>query len=388
MTSPILTLRSSSRLLKWMGPWASSTAMPERVTKRVTKIPAQKPGQKELEAWIYTPKDHPPFGAVLIAPGLFPDGPEDRRLDRISRIFADAGNLVLTPFLPDYMSLRITPAVIEDTDRAFGTLLEQPDLPAGIRPGVFGISFGSLPALRLASAPHRAKQVGGLLVWGGFADWRETMHFAFTGEVNGQRLAEYDPTNQPVVFMNIIDRIPGGVPVEPELLIKGWRKFVLATWGKPDQKARFQEVAREIAQELPEAGREFFLIGCGAVPGGYELCKQLLAEAQGGDFLDARPHLKGLQCPVCLIHVRNDDVIPANQLDKIVAAVPPGVNLTTYLTGSFQHDGARGKGGGKLSPEFFREMQSMAGILLSFSRLGLRQGAGNVVDVSRQKGAL
>jgi pimeloyl-ACP methyl ester carboxylesterase len=387
MTSTLLTLRSTTRLLKWMGPWAKGNAMPEEVAKREIKIPPQKPGQRPLDAWIYTPKGHPPFGAVFIAPGLFPTGPEDQRLDRISRIFADAGNLVLTPFLPDYMSLRITPTVIEDTDRAYGALLEQPDLPPGIRPGVFAISFGSLPALRLATAPHRAGQVGGMTVWGGYADWRETMHFAFTGEVNGQRLAHYDPTNQPVVFMNIIDRIPG-VPVDPELMINAWRKFVLATWSNHDLRPRFKEVAREIAQELPEAGRNIFLIGCGAEPGGYELCTKLLAEAQGGEFLDPRPYLKDLHCPLCLVHVRNDDVIPANQLDRLVAALPPKASFTTYLTGSFEHDGKRGKGGGKLSPAFLREMQSMAGILLNFSRLGLRRGTGNMVDTSRQQTAL
>ncbi len=371
MASTLLTLRSAVRLAKWMGPWASDTEMPARIVRRTVEIKPAKPGDRPLEAWVYKPEGEEPVGAILVTPGLFPNGPDDRRLDRISRIFAASGMLVLTPFLPDFMSLRLSPRVIDDVDRAFGALLEQPELPADGLPGIFSVSFGSLPALSVASAPHRADQVGALMVWGGYADWRETMHFAFTGEVNGQRFSAFDPTNHPVIFMNLISQMPG-VPVDPEILIQGWLKFVLGTWGKPEQKKRFREVAREIAEELPAEARQLFLIGCGAEPGGYELCAQLLAQARN-DFLDPRPGLIGLRCPVYLIHARNDDVIPANQLNHLVAAMPPHLQLTTHLTGVYGHSGGRGQGGGGLSltPALVREVMTMLGILRSFSKLGL-----------------
>jgi pimeloyl-ACP methyl ester carboxylesterase len=371
MASTLLTLRCATRFVKWLGPWTSDTEMPEHVIRRTTEIKPVKPGDRPLEAWVYKPKNEAPMGAILVTPGLFPDGPEDRRLDRISRIFAASGMLVLTPFLPDFMSLRLSPRVIDDVDRAFGTLLEQPELPVDVLPGIFSVSFGSLPALSVASAPHRADQVGALMVWGGYADWRETMHFAFTGEVNGQRFASYDPTNHPVIFMNLISQMPE-VPVDPEILIQAWRKFVLSTWNKPEQKKRFREVAQEIADGLPAEARRLFLIGCGAESGGYELCARLLAQARS-EFLDPRPSLVGLRCPVHLIHARNDDVIPANQLDHLVAAMPPHVQLSTHLTGVYGHSGGRGQGGGGLSltPSLLREVMTMAGILRSFSKLGL-----------------
>lgn len=386
MVPTLLTLRSSTQLLKWMGPWSSEKQRPTRVKQRAVQISPQKPGQRPLEAWVYTPEGERPFGAILLAPGLFPDGPEDRRLDRICRILAAAGNVVLIPFLPDYMALRLTAEVSEDTDRAFEKLLEQPECPPDVRPGIFSISFGSLPALRVASAPHRAAQVGGVMVFGGYADWQETMHFTFTGEMNGKRLNAFDPTNQPVVFMNLLEQITD-LKVDPEVLLTTWRKFALATWGQPAQKARYKDVARELAHQVPEEGRELFLIGCGAEPGGYELAMKLLAQARR-DYLDPRLHLKNLQCPVCLIHSRDDDVIPVNQLDKLVEAMPPHVKVTTYLTGAFRHDGGRDQGSKTLTPEFFREMMSQAGILYNFSQLGLRRGPRNVVDTTRQQGSL
>ncbi|HYO56003.1 hypothetical protein [Archangium sp.] len=379
MPSSLTTLRSAARLLRWLSPWSPDNVMPSRVVQRSVQVKPLKPGDRPLEAWVYVPEGERPVGALLIAPGLFPRGPEDVRVDRISRVFASAGMVVLTPFLPDFMSLRLTPGVIDEMDRAFGALLEQPEVPKDVRPGIFSISFGSLPALRVASAPHRAEQVGAIAVWGGYADWRETMHFAFTGEVEGKRLYSYDPTNHPVVFMNLIEHMPD-VPVDPEILIDRWRRFVLATWNKPDQKARFREIARELAAELPEAGRKLFLIGCGAEEGGYELCERILSVARN-DFLDPRPSFTGLRCPVYLIHARNDDVIPSNQLNKLYQAMPRNVAVSTYLTGVYGHSGGRGQGGGRLSlaPSLLREVQAMSGILLSLSRVGLQPHPRNSV---------
>lgn len=361
-------LRASLRLLPWLGPWASDDNIPLHVQRRALTLAPQRAGHSPLRAWLYTPTDQKPIGALMIAQGLFPLGPEDRRLERISRIFASAGMLVLTPSLPDFMSLRLTSRVIEDMDQAFGALLELSERPVGVRPGILSVSFGSLPALRVAALPHRREQVGGLAIWGGYADWRETMHFAFTGQVEGRRVKSHDPTNHPVIFMNLIEQMPN-VPVAPERLIQAWRRFVLATWNQPEQKARFQEVAREIAQELPREGRNLFMMGCGARKGGYSLCMRLLSQARD-ELLDPRPHLEGLRCPVALIHARNDDVIPANQLRRLRDAMPPHVPVSTYLTGLYGHSGGRGQGGGglPLTPALFREAWSLAGILRSLAR--------------------
>ena len=65
-----------------------------------------------------------------------------------------AGFLVFAPFLPTYLALRVEDSVIEEVERAFEAVLNLPGRPPGA-PGVFSISFGSMPALRLAASSKR-----------------------------------------------------------------------------------------------------------------------------------------------------------------------------------------------------------------------------------------
>src|SRR5262249_46622065 len=151
-----------------------------------------------FDAWIYAPKHREPIGAYLLCPGIHYDGPADARFERFASILAAAGIVVLAPFLPDFLQLRVDPRVVGDLDRAFSALLDANERPRGSKPGLFSISFGSLPVLRVASSMERRDQVGAVMVFGGYADFANAMTFSLEGPAR-------DPTNQPVVFMNLID---------------------------------------------------------------------------------------------------------------------------------------------------------------------------------------
>lgn len=324
---------SYATLARWLGPWASEAVAPTGVERQVVAIDG------EVEVWEYRPRRGRVRGAMLVAPGLHYAGPADPRMDRFCRIMAASGLLVAAPFIRDYTALRVVPRALDDLARAFDHVRALPELPRGCRPIIFSISFGSLLALRLASARVRADQVGGLLIFGGYADWAETIRFSLTGEIDGMVHAAHDPLNQPVVFINLLDTMDG-VPDDRTPLIAAWTKYVRATWGRAEYKrgTRHHAVARSLAHEVPEGMRSLFLKGCGAEPGGFELCMDALSRATDASaFLDPRPHLDGLRCPVHIVHGVDDDVIPFIQLDRLARALPSHVECKTYLTGMYGH---------------------------------------------------
>ncbi len=332
-------LRCYATLIRWLGPWASPQSIPSGVCRTELTIEPRTGDEPEIRVWVYTPEGRPPIGSYLLLQGLHFAGPADPRFERFSRILAKAGLLIFTPFLPDYLELTAVAGVIRDADRAFAALMEYTERPRARLPGIFSISFGSLPALRLAASPERSSQVGGLMLFGGYADWKETASFCLTGELNGVRHTSHDPLDAPIIFINLLDAMPEAPDDKPPL-VDAWKRYVKATWGRPEMRPLEGRapIARQIAATLPEASRKFFLQGCLVEPGGVEI--GLDALARGGprwEVLDPRPHLSSLTCPVYIAHGIDDDVIPYTQLDRIREALPSGVPVTAHLTGLYGH---------------------------------------------------
>lgn len=322
-------------LLRWLGPWTPSDRAPEIRTERVPI--------GGFDAKLYAPPGRA-VGAYAIAPGLHYAGPDDPRMDRFCRVLAASGILTLAPYVPAYVALRVAASAIDDFARAFDALRAHPACPVA-RPGVFSISFGSLLALRLAAA--RPDDVGGVICFGGYADWDATVRFAATGLIDGQPWAVRDHRNLPVVFLNLLDELDG-VPADRAPLVAAWTKFVHATWGRPAMNAaeRWQPIARELADEVPDAARELYLQGVGLAPGGPARIDRALARAVDRTrFLDVRPHLAGVRGPVWLVHGVTDDVIPWPQARALADAMPTSARCKVYLTGLYGHtaiEGARG----------------------------------------------
>ncbi len=300
-------------------------------------------GRPDFAAWVYRSERFSPIGALLVAPGLHFLGPPDPRMDRFCRILADAGLLVMSPFIRDFMALRAIPSALSDFECAFASLLSQPDLPP-CRPGLFSISFGSLLALRLAASPKHRDAVGGVVIFGGYADWEETARFILTGEIaDGVRLP-FDPLSAPAVLVNLLEDIPGA-PADPQKLVDLWLRFADSTWRDPAAKIgdRYRDIARAMADELPPEQRELFLVGCGAEPGAWELCRPACERRRReGTFLDPLPHLDGLRCPVHIIHGVDDDVIPYVQAKKLANAMPGHVRTGVHITGLYGHTESTG----------------------------------------------
>jgi pimeloyl-ACP methyl ester carboxylesterase len=351
-----------ARLARWLGPWAAPEAAPVGITRRSIRVAS---GPREFEAWVYVDPSRAPQGSVLIMPGLHFAGPADPRFDRLSRVLAATGFVVLSPFLPDYTELLVRPTVLEDAEAALDALLAVPERPSA-KPGVFSISFGSLPALRLAA--RRSKDIGRLVVFGGFSSFHSTLSFALTGD--GER--KNDPLNSPVVMLNLLPYVEGVSSTDHDLLAQAFRAYCKASWNREESKipALHRAIAERVAEDLPERLREVFLVSARARPGVEDLAKAAIERA-GDQFswVEPAPHLASIACPVTLVHGREDDVIPFEEGQALERSLA-GKDVELILTGLYGH--SRGAGmSNTLSRvgENARELAGMTRILSAMARL-------------------
>lgn len=357
-------MRTAIRLARWLGPWSKPTQAPADVVREAVSIA----GPPALEAWVYRPRGREIVGSVLLVPGLHFLGPGDPRFDRFARVLAHAGHLVFAPFLPSYLRLEVSPAVLDEVEGALDALLVHPLRMRGRAPGLMSISFGSMPALRLAA--RRGDDLANVLIFGGFADFRRTLRFALRGE--GDR--PNDPLNAPAVVTNLLPFLDAKDGIRDEADRERLRQRLLAycacTWGRPEMKVRRAYVAHAeaLAAELDEPLRGLFLKACRVTPGIETLIEDALARAGTHfDWVDPRPELGAIRRPVTLVHGVTDDVIPFEESRALLEALAPHTEASLYLTGLYGHTQVEGVGHGPR--ELAQELFAMGRILHAMASL-------------------
>jgi pimeloyl-ACP methyl ester carboxylesterase len=313
---------STLSLARWLGPWADSTKAPQ--------VLVREEDADGVRIRIYGRHGHP----YLIAPGLHFAGPDDPRLDRFCRILANAGHLVIAPFIPDYLALMPNARAIADFRRVFAARARW----KSERPTVFSISFGSLLAFALA-ADH-ASDLDGLEIFGGYADFHATMEFCLTGTVGSGRNATRDPLNQSIVLMNLLDHLDPPC-ADSVAVAAAWRRYVMRVWGRPEMKARerFTAIADELAPDVADNVRELFHIGVGTQPGAVELAMPALARFDAR-ALDPSPYLPRVRGRVDLVHGTNDDVVPFEQSHALARQLTHA-DVRVHITGMYGHTGSQ-----------------------------------------------
>lgn len=344
---------------RWLGPWTPDEDVPPGTCRRQITFPS---GDRSIRAWTYR-SGAPIEGALLVVPGLHYLGPADPRLDRFCRVLASARMLVLCPFLPDFEELRVAETLGTDALAAYDALCSHPEVPQDIRPGVFSLSFGSLPALRVAAS----RDVGALMLFGGYADWTDTVRFSLTGNTEGGVEGRpYDPLNRPVVFNNLLPLFDG---VDKDAVGRAIFEQVRLTWGNVAMKepGALRPSALRLAGSLPDAAsKRLFLQATGLEGGGDERVWEALEASNGAfDHLDPRMWAQKVDVKAIVAHGRDDDVIPVEHAEKLAAMIP---KAHTLITGTYAHTGKSTIM--DLLPQARQEVEAMMGLLGAIARTG------------------
>lgn len=331
--------RAAVTLARWLGPW--STGVPEHVTRLERTIDTP---SGPLLTWVYEPTAIAASGAMLVVPGLHPSGPADVRLDRFCRVLASSGLVVVAPFVRPQLELVVSNGSADDVAaalRELGVLTRTRGLP---RPAMMSISFGSLPAITVATRADCVAELGALVLFGAYADFASTMRFALTGRAYdgaSELRLPHDPLNVPALFINLLPYLE--VPGPRDALHRAWLELARRTWGRPELRptSRRQPIADGIALDLTPSQRPLFFQGAGLADGGLALLERAIEESAGAfAFADPKAMLARLTLPLLVAHGKDDDVIPWIEARKIERALPHGHRARVALTGLFGHTGA------------------------------------------------
>lgn len=332
-------MRRHLSVLRWLGPSSDPSIAPPSIVRQelLFRGPAG-----PMRAWVYRREGERPRGSVLVSPGLHYAGPADVRFDRFCRVLARSGALVMAPFLPTYLALDVTPSIVSELEHALDALLGHPDRPSR-PPSLFSISFGSMPALRVASA--RAAELSALVVFGGFHSFERTLRFALLGDraLGGDGVRKHDPLNAPVVVQNLLPHFaPRPAPGDEAQVRAAFRRYCERTWGRPEMKVEraFVKHAHAVAADLPPALRPLFLAATRVEEGIEPLALEALARGLPQlRWIDPVPHLTRLP-PTTLVHGRDDDVIPFEESEALHASLRArGLPARLHLTGMYGHTG-------------------------------------------------
>jgi pimeloyl-ACP methyl ester carboxylesterase len=275
--------------------------------------------------------DARPEGAVVVVPGLTPDGKDDPRLVAFAQSLARAQFLVLVPDIAGLRQLKVSAAdtawiaeAIEEAARLFD---------AGRPVGLLAISYAVGPALLAASETPAACRVGYVVTIGGYYDIEPTIAYVTTGWY----------------------RLPDGA----------WRYRRPNAWGKwvflrsnagrvssPADRTLLRAIARrrladpnaaigDLVARLGPEGRAVYALVANRNP---RLVPTLVARLPAAIREElARLDLKGknfgkITGPVFIIHGRDDRVIPYTQSIELAKAL--GTRAHLYLIDHFAHVGA------------------------------------------------
>ncbi|TVQ93571.1 MAG: alpha/beta hydrolase [Deltaproteobacteria bacterium] len=322
-------MRSILSLIRWLGPWTRPTSAPSQVIWSPIAFGEERP----LTGRLYEPQGRM-RGAYLMSPGLHPLGPEHPVLDRFCRILAASGFLVLCPSLPDHRRTLLT----EISTRDLGAALDALRAESGVsRPALFAVSFGVLPAVRLAAERADHDHLSGLLLYGGHADFERTLRYVLRGRVDGERVRPPDLRLLPVPLMNLPE-IPG-LTGDRERLHQAWLAWMTEAWlldGHAEEA--WLALAARIREELPETLHPTYDLGTGRREGADDLVLDVLhAHPDYAPRYSPITYADGVRVPVVILHGVDDPVIHVSEAAHLAASLAQSPRVEVHVTGLYGH---------------------------------------------------
>jgi len=360
-------------ILRWLGPWADPATMPRaravpvdtppRHVRLFTERPPSKSSTTPPDALVdrVRPGER---RTILLLPGLHFLGPDDPRFRRFAAVLAATGAEIIAPYLHDFLSLQLTPRVLDEAHAALIYASERAQGPVS----VMSISFGSIAAMHIAAtSPERVRRV---VMFGGYRNLERSFRFALGAAMHGMPAEVRDPLNGPAVLANLADELL------PEDEQDAFRAATLAfsrrTWSRnavPENKrdGRHLKVGAEIAETLSGQARDLFRVACRLEGDPLAVVDGIFEQARARtSFLDPTPIMSRVLAPVTCVHGRDDDVIPWTESVALARDLP---NAKALVTGLYGHTG-RASGSAAGVKELGQELKAMGQVVNALAELG------------------
>jgi pimeloyl-ACP methyl ester carboxylesterase len=269
--------------------------------------------------------------ALVLVPGVVPEGKDDPRLVDLAQTLVRARFAVLVPDIVNLRAQKVSPEDARAIAAAIAWLAgcgEHPDTPSV---GVVAISYAAGPAILAALRPDAAPRVRFLVAIGGYYDLEAVVTFFTTGYF---RTGPDEPWRHG----------------EPNAYGK-W-VFVAANAERLDDADDRAALAAMAERKLQDLDAEVADLEAGLGPQGRAVTALLdnrdpdrvpgliagLPEAVRGDLaaLDlSRRDLSQLEARLLLVHGRDDPIIPSSESEALAAAAPDETAL--YVVDSLAH---------------------------------------------------
>ncbi|SDF46357.1 hypothetical protein SAMN05216241_101175 [Limimonas halophila] len=306
---------------------ASGPPDPDRVERRV-KTPTVDGRQRTMD--VYRPAERQARAALVLVPGVAPEGRRDPRLVAFAERLALARFAVVVPEIAKLRALRVSAADSEPIADAlrYAATAEH----ASGKAGLVAISYGVAPAVIAALKPGTRDRVAFLVSIGGYLDAEAVITFFTTGRYRKPGDAAWrDGTPHPygkwVFVRSNAARLDD--PADRELLTR------MAERKLADPKAPIDD----LVADLGPAGRSVYRLLTNRDPARVPrliaaLPAPIRREIAALDL--SRRELSALDAPVYLVHGRDDRIIPHTESIALKAALPAN-RAELYLVDDLAH---------------------------------------------------
>jgi pimeloyl-ACP methyl ester carboxylesterase len=276
-------------------------------------------------------------GAVVVVPGLTPDGKDDARLVAFAKSLARASFLVLVPDIANTRALKVSAADRASIADAIEELAQRFAGGGERSVGLVAISYAVGPALLAASRTPAGRHVRFIVAIGGYYDIEAAIGFVTTGyfqapDGSWQRGTPNEWGKWVFVRSNA-DRVTD--PAD-----RGWlRRIAERRLANP-----VAEIGDLVARLGPDGRAVYDLV----INGDPARVPALIGQLPGAIREELRRldlkgrHFAAIAGPVFLIHGRDDAIIPYSESVKLAEAVGAQTDLT--ILDHFAHVDAGGIG--------------------------------------------
>jgi len=327
----------SQRLLLDMAAGAGPSSLKEKTEPPSRVALAYEVDGRQRRADLYKPASTTAGdvakAALVLVPGVTPQGKDDPRLVALANSLARVRFAVLVPDITNLRSLKVSP---EDAVPIADALRHLAESEAGAsssgQVGLVAISYAAGPAILAALKDEADEAVGFLLLIGGYYDITAVVTFFTTGYY---RESPEGPwlKGKPNVYGKW-----AFVQSNAEVLNTPRDRELLTAMANRKMR-RLDADIDDLVAELGPEGRSVYALLINQdpeqVPALMAGLPRRIAENMRG--LDLKPRdLSDLEVPLLLIHGRDDPIIPFSESSALAAALPEG-QAELYLVDNLAH---------------------------------------------------